>query len=108
MAGVWNGSWSVAFSGQITSSGWASPPALTSAASFSVAAAWFCVTSLSFSCWGRFLACGTLPWIAATWVVGAPPAGSTGSRPPPSTSPAVTTAASAGPQGGLGGWVPPG
>ena len=66
-------------------------------ASRNVAAAWFWVTSVSFSCCGRFLARGTSPWIAATGAVGAPPTGSTGSRPPARTSPAVTTAASAAP-----------
>ena len=66
MAGFWNGSRSVAFSGQITRSGAGRWPALTCAASFSVASAWFCVTWLALSCCGRFRARGTLPWIAAT------------------------------------------
>src|SRR5215472_6608630 len=115
--GFWNGSRSVAFSGQITRSGAGRWPAFTCAASFSVAATWFCVTWLALSCCGRFLARGTLPWIAATWAVGAPPVGSAGSSPPASTTPAVTTAAAAAPsrreippkggQGGLGGIVPP-
>src|SRR5271157_3725050 len=103
MSGFWRGSWSVEFSGQITRAGAGSRPALTCAASFSVAATWFCVTSLSFNCCGRFLARGTLPWIAATGTVGAPAVGSTGSRPPARTRPAVTTAASAAPQEGGGG-----
>ena len=51
------------------------------------------MTWVALSCCGRFLARGTLPWIAATWAVGAPPVGSAGSSPPASTSPAVTTAA---------------
>src|ERR1035441_8874778 len=96
--GYSDGSRSVEFSGQITTAGAAACPALTRAARFRVASAWFCVTSVSFSCCGRFLARGTSPWIAATSVVGARPVGSTGSSPPASTSPAVTAAASAAPQ----------
>jgi hypothetical protein len=61
----------VEFSGHSTMSGAGSFPDFTSSASFSVASAWFWVTSVSFSCWGRFLARGTLPWIAATSAVGA-------------------------------------
>src|SRR5215472_3514092 len=95
--GYSRGSRPTASSGQITTSGAGRRPALTSAASLSVSAAWFWVTSLSFSNCGRFLACGMSPWIAATGTVGAPPAGSTGSRPPASTSPAVTTAATPAP-----------
>ena len=95
--GYTRGSRPTASSGQTTTSGAGRRPAFTSAASAAVAATWFWVTSLSFSSCGRFLAWGTLPWIAATAAVGAPPTGSTGSTPPASTRPAVTTAASAAP-----------
>ena len=46
------------------------PAFLTFPASASVAAMWFCVTVLARSRSGRSLACGTLPWIAATTVLG--------------------------------------
>ena len=88
----------MAFSGQITRSGAGRWPALTCAANFSVAWAWLCVTWVAASCWDRFLARGTFPWIAATRAVGAPPTGLAGSNPPASTSPAVTTAAATGPR----------
>ena len=79
-------------------------PALTSAASRKVAAAWFWVTSVSFSCCGRFLARGTLPWIAATGAsvprppgrpaAGRPPAPARPSPPRPAPRPPIPATAS--------------
>ena len=69
----------------------------TCAASCSVAAAWFAVTVVARSRSGRFLACGTSPWMAATVAAGVPAGtGSTGSRPPARASPAAPAKASAG------------
>src|SRR5260370_39101118 len=69
MAGYKKGSRLVEFSGQITTSGAGRWPALTCAASPAVAAAWFCVITVSLNSVGRFRACGTSPCTAATVAV---------------------------------------
>ena len=91
------GSMSAESSGHITTSGACREPALTCAASCSVAAAWLPVTSVSASCFASVRECGTLPCTAATSAVGTPVPGSPdGSRPPATTSPAAAAKPSAG------------
>src|SRR5262249_29489976 len=61
------------------------------------AAGWLGVTVLARSSAGRFLACGTLPWISATAAVGLPAGtGSSGSSAPARARPAAPAKASAG------------
>src|SRR5215472_11055450 len=89
---------SVEFSGQITRSGAGRKPARTWAANAIVAAAWFLVTVVARSCLGRFRACGTLPWTAATTAVGPGPGVQRQIRLPasaPATAATVATAARA-------------
>src|SRR5215469_4986942 len=61
---------SVEFSGQITRSGARREPPLTCAANCSVAAAWFSVTIVSWTCFANVPARGTLPCTAATSAAG--------------------------------------
>src|SRR5487761_1147571 len=95
MAGYRNGSRLVEFSGQITRSGLALRPALTWAASSSVAAAWFWVIWVSLNSAGRFRACGTSPCTAATVALAVPDV-STGSAAPASATPAAQAKQAAG------------
>src|SRR5215472_6868625 len=84
---------SVEFSGQITTAGAGRLPAATCFASETVAAAWFSVTVLARSRFGRLRACGTFPCTVAITAVGPGPDGGDHTRLPASTA-ATTTAAS--------------
>src|SRR5262252_3234925 len=91
----WLGSMSVEFSGQITRSGAGLRPARTWRVSAIVAAAWLAVTVVARSCLGRFRACGTLPWTAATTAVGPGPGVQRHARSPASATATATTATAA-------------